>query len=182
METVRVLAVDPSLRNTGLAVVSYNNEIGIHSKEAFKVEHCQVISNAAKYTGTEAILNMLDMLSVESQKDCYCETVDTVLIESPAVLFTKSWSAGSIAPMAHISGGCVVLFGIEKSHLFRPNEWNRTRKKDVTHNNTVAFLGDPDLWHYEKRVKSEKYMEHILDAASMALWWIKATYDDGEGD
>jgi hypothetical protein len=40
----------------------------------------------------------------------------------------------------------------------------------------VAFLGDPDKWHYEKRIKSEKYMEHALDAASMALWWIKSNY------
>ena len=60
-------------------------------------------------------------------------------------------------------------YGIEKAHLFRPNEWNKTRKKDVTHNQTVAFLGELDKWHYEKRVKSEKSMEHILDAAATTI-------------
>lgn len=175
MEKVRILAVDPSLRNTGLCVVTYNTELAPNDPAAFEATHCQVLVNPQKYTGTEAILHMLDMLNEEARKDCYRD-IDTVLVESPPIMFNKNWSGGTVSAIAHISGGAVAFFGVEKSYLFRPNEWNKTRKKEITHNQTVAFLGNPDNWHYEKRVKSEKFMEHILDAASMGLWWIKSNY------
>lgn len=175
MEQVKILGVDASLRNTGLSIVSYNNELSPDDPNAFTVSHCQVIVNAVKFKGTEAILNMLDLMSKESKKLCYQE-IDNVIVESPPVMFNKAWGAGTISSIAHISGGSAVIFGIEKSYLFRPNEWNKSRKKEQTHARTINFLGDPDNWHYEKRVKSEKYMEHILDAASMALWWIKSNY------
>lgn len=175
MEKIKILGVDPSLRNTGLAVVTYNTELPIEDPNSFTVESCQVLVNPQKYTGTEAILNMLDMINEESKKDCY-KNCDNVIVESPAIMFNKKISSSVVASLAHISGGAVALFGIEKAHLFRPNEWNKSRKKDVTHNQTIAFLGDPDKWGYEKRVKSEKFMEHILDATSIALWWIRSNY------
>lgn len=175
MEKVRILGVDPSLRNTGLAIVTYNTELPSSDPAAFTVSHCQVLVNPAKYTGTEAILNMLDMIQQEALKECY-KNVDNVLVESPPVMFNKNWSGGAIASIAHISGGAVAFFGLDKAHLFRPNEWNKTRKKEVTHNQTIGFLGNADKWHYEQRIKSEKYMEHALDAASMALWYIKSNY------
>lgn len=175
MEKVRILGVDPSLRNTGLCVVTYNTELPLNDPAAFSADHCQVLINPQRYIGTEAILNMLDMLNEEALKPCY-KDIDRAIVESPPIMFNKAWSGGTIASIAHISGGAVAFFGVDKSHLFRPNEWNRSRKKETTHTQTVAFLGNSDNWHYEKRVKSEKYMEHILDAASMALWWIKKNY------
>lgn len=175
MEKIKILGVDPSLRNTGMSIVTYNTEMPSNDPKAFQVSHCQVLVNPAKYTGTEAILNMLDMIYEEAAKLCYQE-VDQVLVESPPVMFNKTWSGGAIASIAHISGGAVAILGIQKAHLFRPNEWNRSRKKEITHNQTIAFLGSPENWQFEKRVKSDKYMEHILDAASMALWWIKSNY------
>ena len=175
MEKITILGVDPSLRNTGLAIVTYNTELPPSDPLAFTTSHCQVLVNPAKYTGTDAILNMLDMIHEESKKLCYQEA-ETVIIESPAIMFNKKISSSVVASLAHISGGAVALLGIDKSHLFRPNEWNKSRKKEITHNQTIAFLGSADNWHYEKRVKSEKYMEHILDAASMALWWIRSNY------
>lgn len=175
MEKVKILGVDPSLRNTGLAIVTYDTQLPVTDPKAFTASNCQVLINPAKYTGTDAILNMLDMIHECAQMPCYQE-VDDVIVESPAVMFCKSWSGGTISSIAHISGGAVALLGIEKARLFRPNEWNKTRKKEITHNQTIAFLGNSDTWHYEKRVKSEKFMEHILDATSMALWWIKSNY------
>ena len=175
MEKVKILGIDPSLRNTGLAVVTFDTELGVKDPKAFTVSHCQVLVNPQKFTGTDAILNMLDMMNDCAALTCYQE-VDCVLVESPPAMFNKKFSSSVVASIAHVSGGAVALFGIEKGHLFRPNEWNRNRKKDVTHASTVDFLGNPDNWHYEKRVKSEKFMEHILDAASMALWWIKTNY------
>lgn len=175
MEIVKVLGVDPSLRSSGLCVLTFNSELPSSNANAFSVSHCQTLINPQKYTGTEAILNMLDMLSKEAEKECY-KDIDHVIVESPPVMFNKLWSGGAISSIAHISGGAVPIFGIEKAHLFRPTEWNKNRKKEVTHNNTIAFLGSPDTWQYEKVPKSEKVLEHILDAASMALWWIKNNY------
>jgi hypothetical protein len=171
MEKVRILGIDPSLRNTGLAIIEYDTE-----KEIFSAPcECQVISNPAKYTGTDAIINMLDMLQTASLDSVYND-VNDVIIESPAIMFSKSWAGGTISPMAHIAGGSAVLFGLQKVRLFRPNEWNRCRKKEITHNQTIAILGEPSIWHYRKRVKSERFLEHILDAASMALWYIKNNF------
>jgi hypothetical protein len=175
METIRILGVDPSLRNTGLAVVSFNTERLSKNSSAFEVSHCQVLVNPPKYTGKDAILNMLDMID-ECSRMSYYQEVDNVIVESPAVMFNKAWSAGTISSIAHVSGGAVALLGIEKSFLFRPNEWTKTRKKEVTHSQTIAFLGSLDQWHYEKRIKSEKMMEHILDATSLALFWIRSNY------
>lgn len=175
MEIINILGVDPSLRNTGLAIVRYNTELSLNDFKAFKVLNCQVLVNPAKYTGTDAILNMLDMISKESEKICY-QNVNTIIIESPPIMFNKSWSGGTVSSLAHVAGGAAALLGLEKAHLFRPNEWNKSRKKEVTHNNTIACLGKHDTWHYEKPIKSEKYLEHILDAVSMALWWIKSNY------
>lgn len=167
MEKVRILGIDPSLRNSGLAIVEYDSE-----KKTLLPIHCQTLVNPQKFTGKDAILNMLDMLHEEGQKECYAK-VDQVIIESPAVIFNKAWSAGTMASIAHISGGAAVCFDLKKVFFFRPNEWNKNRKKEVTHSQTVSLLGDPDKWHFEKRVKAEKHMEHILDAASLALFWIK---------
>lgn len=175
MEKVRILGIDPSLRNTGLAIVTYDSSIPVANPKAFNVEHCQVVVNPAKFKGTDAILNMLDLLNGCAQEEHY-QRVDSVIIESPAIMFNKSWSGGAISSIAHISGGAVAIFGIEKARLFRPNEWNKTRKKEVTHAQTMNVLGNSDNWHYSKRVKSEKFMEHILDAVSMALWYIKSNY------
>ena len=175
MELIKVLGVDPSLRNTGLAVLTYNNELSPLDEKAFKVSHCQTLINPQKYKGTDAILSMLDMINNESKKYCY-QDVETVLVESPPIMFNKNWSGGTVSSIAHISGGSVALFGIEKSYLFRPNEWNKARKKEETHQKTQRFLGNYEDWHFEKMVKNEKSLEHIFDAVSLALWWIKNNY------
>lgn len=175
MEIVKILGIDPSLRNTGIAVLKYNTDFSPIDPKAFTVSHCQVLVNPQKYTGTDAILNMLDMMNEEALKECY-QDVHTVLVESPPIMFNKNWSGGTVSSIAHISGGAVALFGIHKAYLFRPNEWNKSRKKEITHNKTISILGNPDEWNYEKRVKSEKYMEHILDATSLALWYIQNNY------
>ena len=177
MEKVRILGIDPSLRNTGLAILEYDTE-----KEEFKgPEQCQVLSNPKKYTGTDAILNMLGMIKEASEDPAY-SNLTAVVIESPAIMFNKSWAGGAICSIAHISGGAAVVFGLEKVRLFRPNEWNHCKKKEATHNQTIAVLGNPDLWNYRICLKNEKLLEHVLDASSMALWYIKNNfvYDEEE--
>lgn len=166
MEIVKVLGIDPSLRKTGLAVVNYNSETGL-----FDVSHCQVLINPQKYTGNNAIMNMLTMMQEQSEKECYAE-VDYVLVESPATLFSDKIPSSVMAKLGHVSGGAAALFGISKVLLFQPVQWNKRRSKAVTHADFVRYLGNPDSWHYEKRIKNEKNMEHVLDAASMATWWL----------
>lgn len=173
MEKIKILGIDPSLRNTGLVILSYDSEKPL--SKAFSVTNAQVLVNPQKYKAKDAILNMIDMLREQSEKEVYQDVKD-VIIESPSVLFNQAWAGGTISSIAHISGACIPLFGIEKSYLFRPNEWNKSRKKDITHNQTLMTLGGVDKWHYEKQLKSDRFLEHILDAASMAFWWIKETY------
>ena len=167
METIKVLGIDPALRNTGLAIVEYNTE-----EATYKVHSCHVIINPQAYKGTAAILNMLDLLMETAEMECY-QNMDAVCIESPAVIFSKNFQAGSLMGLAHITGGCAVAFDLQKTYLFRPNEWNKTRKKEITHGKTVGTLGDPDQWGYLKRIKTQVGMEHIMDAASIALFYIQ---------
>lgn len=181
MEKVKILGVDPSLRFTGLALIEYNTELAPNDPEAYAIKHCQVLVNPQKYKGKEALYNMIDMLYEASQKPCYA-SCDNVIIESPSTMFSKTFAISTLSMLAHVSGATIGIFGAEKSYLFSPVEWNRRTKKEVTHNRTVAFLGTPDNWGYEKRVKSDKHMEHILDAASMALWWVKSNYVEEEGE
>lgn len=177
MEKIKVLGIDPSLRKTGVAIVTYNTEAEKKDPNRFKVSDCNVLVNPQKFKGTDAIMNMIDMM-IEMKKEfpSYSE-VDDIIIESPAAIFNKAWSAGTMALIAHVSGAAIPIFGIEKSHIFKPIEWNRGKKKEVTHAKTCEILGDCSSWSYTERVKDNN-LEHVLDAASMALWWIKVNYID----
>lgn len=172
METVNIVGVDPSLRATGLAILTYNTE----KKVIYEPHDCQVLVNPQKYTGKDAILNMLEMMQKAFQENENYQKADAYIIESPAVIFNKAWSSSTISLISHVSGGAAVVFGIEKVHLFRPNEWNKNRRKEVTHNHTIAQLGDPENWDFYHTLKSDKYIEHILDAASMGLFWLRTQY------
>ena len=108
MEKIKILGIDPSLRNTGLAIVSYNTELDPNDSKSYEISHCQVLVNPRKYTGTEAILNMLDMMNEESQKEAY-KSASNVIVESPASMFNKKISSSVVASLAHISGGAVAL-------------------------------------------------------------------------
>lgn len=173
MELVKVLGVDPSMRNSGLAIVEYNTELPPGSSDAYKVKSCQYIKNDPKFKGVDAIINMLDLLQRAASDQVY-QDVDSIIVESPPVMFNKMWSLGTISSISHIAGGCAVIFGLDKVHLFKPSEWNKGKRKEETHSQTIKFLGDPNDWNFRIPLKSKNGWEHILDAASMALWWIKS--------
>jgi hypothetical protein len=177
LEIVKILSIDPSLRSTGMAVINFNTEKDPSDPTAFKVTDCQVLLNPNKYKRKDAILNMIDMLKYESCKPCY-NGMDALLVEGPPAIFRQnaSWAAGTISSIAHISGACVALFGVEKAFLFNPIDWNRRKSKEITHANTQMFLGSCDLWKFEKNLKNPKHYEHVLDAASMGLWFIRENY------
>lgn len=173
MTLIKVLGIDPSLRHTGLAVVEYNTE----TKTIEKPSRCRVIDNPQKFSGSEAILNMLDLLT-DCKKDY--EDVDQIIIESPAALFNAKFPASSLITIGHISGGAVCIFGIDKSFLVRPVEWNKNRKKEVTHRKLEEIFGNAETWDFKKKIKSEKSLEHILDAVGMAYYWLQTMHIDNE--
>lgn len=172
MELVNILGVDPSLRSTGLALLSYDTE----KKITYAPRECQVLVNPPKYKGKDAILNMLEMMNEAFAKNEQYQKADSFIIESPSVIFNKAWSAGTMSLISHVAGGAIVVFGINKVQIFRPNEWNKNRKKEFTHNQTQAVLGNPESWDFCETLKSDKYIEHVLDAASLALYWLKTQY------
>jgi Holliday junction resolvasome RuvABC endonuclease subunit len=175
MPLIKVLGIDPSLRHTGLAVLEYDSDTKILQKPS----RCMVIDNPQKFTGSEAILNMLDLLT-DYKKDY--DDIDHVVIESPAALFNAKFPASSLITIGHISGGAVCIFGIQKSFLVRPVEWNRNRKKEVTHRKLEEIFGNAQEWNFYKKIKSEKNLEHVFDAVGMAYYWIKLMHMDEETD
>src|SRR5258708_35876530 len=101
MEKIRILGVDPSLRNTGMGIVTYNTEMLLKDPKAFSVSQCQTLTNPQKCTGTDAILNMLDMINEESKKECYQDN-EKGIIESPAIMYDENCSGGTHASIVYI--------------------------------------------------------------------------------
>ena len=172
---LRVLGVDPSLRNTGLAVVTYDTELLPSDPNAYKITGCQVLKNPIKFKGKDAILNMLDMMYETSFEPIYTD-VDHVLVESPPIMFNKAFSSSIISSIAHVAGGAVAIYGIQKAHIFQPNEWNKNRKKEVSQKKIIEFLGEARTWDFKEKIKTDSLLEHIVDAAGLATWWIKSNY------
>ena len=172
MEKVNIVGVDPSLRSTGIAILSFDTEKKIISVP----HHCQVLVNPQKYTGKDAILNMLEMMQNTYNHFPEYQNADAYIIESPGIMYNKNWSSSTLSLISHVAGGAAVVFGIEKVHLFRPNEWNKNRRKEVTHHNTTTYLSDPETWEFCCTLKSDKYIEHILDAVSLALFRLRNQY------
>ena len=176
---VKILSIDPSLSHTGLVILNYNDNLSPEDPTAYKITHCQVVSKKQLATKKNGVMQMIWLLDQQSKKQCY-QDCDLVLVESPTIMFKKEWSTITLASMSHVAGACIALFGVEKCYIFRPGEWNKSKKKQVTHYQTGIFLGDPAEWHYEKPLRSDKYLEHVMDAASMGLWFIKENYKKEE--
>ena len=173
MEKVKILGIDPSLRNTGFCVLSYNTE-----KEIFKVELCEFFRNSYK-EGKEAIIHMAKLINSSKNLEIY-RNVDKVIIESPNAIFGQNFASGTLMGVAHISGVCMNLFDLEKCILVAPGVWNKSKKKNFTHAETEKILGNWQEWNFSESLKNEDHAEHILDAASIALWYIKKFYIETE--
>ncbi len=174
MEIIQVVGVDPSLRFTGIAKVSYNTETA-----KFSVSCCQVIQNKTTLKGTEAIVEMLNRLEKVAQTPEMQES-DIATIESPVVPFNLGFQASSMISVAHIAGGASALFGIEKTKLYRPSEWNRSKKKEVTHALVQQALGSWQTWGWSVVARRKDHIEHVLDAVSMAYYHIQKNFVEGK--
>lgn len=170
MELIEIIGVDPSLRFTGIGKVTYNTET-----KKISVSGCQVIQNKTTFKGTQAIAHMLAKIEDVASEPEYAEAED-VIVESPIMPFNVKFQASSMISVAHIAGGAAVLFGIDRVRLFRPTEWNRARKKEQTHFVTQAALGAWDTWQWRVAARRKDQVEHVLDAVSMALWYLQRKY------
>ncbi len=170
MEIVEVIGIDPSLRYTGIAKVTYNSE-----KNSFKVSDCQVIQNKTTLKSTEAIKHMLESIEDLASAPEFCAASD-VVVESPVMPFVQKFQGSSMIMVAHIAGGAASLFGLDRVKLYQPAQWNRRKKKEETHKNTQEILGNWNTWGFRVVPKNKAHVEHVLDAASMALYHIQQQY------
>jgi len=169
-EIVRILGIDPSLRNTGLAIVQWHSET-----KQFKVMACQTIKCPPNFKGNLAILEMIGRLAEACHSDDYL-TCDFTVIESPAVNFNPRIPRGTMINVAHIAGAAAMLFNGTCS-IVKPSEWNKGRQKEKSAYWTEKILGPTKEWEYIGKKKRGKLVdEHQIDAAGLALWFIRENY------
>lgn len=170
MEIVRIAGIDPGLRFTGFGVVNYNNE----TNEIW-VSNCGVLKTPQAIKGIEAILYMRDRIEEIEKRDCF-QSCDHIVIEMPAAIYSKNFSSGALLPVACISGCAFSIFDKDKIVPVYPSVWNETRKKDKTRAITEKIVGNHTDWNYDEMPKAKPQFEHIIDAVSMALWYMRMNY------
>lgn len=169
--TVHILGIDPSLRNTGYCIVAYdidNNRFSVKFSGTLRTD-------ASTCKGLDAVKEMMNKV-VELKEDILSQyVIENIIVEMPQVLFNASFATSGLLPVAAISGACTAILGVEKTLLVTPSEWNKRKKKDVTMRQTEKILGPVESWPMPKRTPKSAY-EHIADAAGMALWFINVSY------
>lgn len=178
METVRIAGIDPGLRFTGYGIVNYDTD----TNEIW-ASNCGIVKNkSSQYIkGLDAVLHMRQLLSELTARECFSEC-DKIIIECPAAIYSKNFSSGGLLPVATIAGCLLALFPAEKTLPVYPSTWNSRKKKDVTHAITEEFVGSHEDWNYDFLPKAQGQFEHIIDAVSMALWYMKLNYlEEPEG-
>lgn len=174
MEIVRILGIDPGLRFTGYGILNYNFE-----NNEIWASDCGVIKNTTEkgVKGLEKINIMKNRIMETLDKPPF-EDCDNYIIEVPAAIFNKNFSAGSLIPVAVVSGFLLGLFHNQNVTPVYPVVWNQRRKKEVTRANTEEVLGDCDTWKYLEKIPAKGQMEHVVDAVSIALWFFEKNYMD----
>lgn len=172
MEIVEIIGIDPSVRFTGIGRVVYNSET-----KKVTVTGCQVLVNKTTLKGIPAMLNMLQMVEDVASNPDFADAPH-VVVESPVMPFYAKFQGSSMISVAHIAGGAAALFGLDRVTMYRPSEWNKTKKKEKTHAVTQEVLGSWDTWGWDKVAKRKDQVEHVLDAVSMALYHLQKEYID----
>jgi Holliday junction resolvasome RuvABC endonuclease subunit len=169
-EIVEVIGVDPSVRFTGIAKVIYNTET-----QKFKVKDCQVLLSKTTLKGTEKLKDMLIKVEESALQSEY-DNARHVIVESPVFPFYAKFQPSSMIRVAHIAGGAASIFGIDRVTFYTPSQWNHCKKKEDTHAIIQKILGPWEEWGWKVVCKRADQVEHVLDAASMALYHIQQIY------
>lgn len=172
MEIVRIGGFDPGLRFTGYGIVNFNTE----TNEIW-VSNCGIAKTPQKFKGLEAILIMNDKLEEITKRECF-EACDNVIVEMPAAVYFNKFSSGALLPVAAVAGSLFSMIDHKQLIPVYPSVWNRGKKKEATTAMTESILGDYSDWLYDDIPKAKPQFEHIIDAVSMALWYIKLNYAD----
>lgn len=170
MELVRIAGFDPGLRFCGFAVVNYEAE-----KNEIWVSNAGILKTPVAYKGLDALLYMIDEIKRIAERPCFHEC-DHIVIEMPAAIYSKSFSAGAIMPVAGVAGAAMSIFEKEKIIPAYPSTWNEAKRKEKTRKITEELLGSYEDWLYDDAPKAASQFEHIIDAASMALWAMRKNY------
>ena len=174
METIRVLGIDPGLRYTGIALISYNSET-----KTYQTSECRILQNKATLKSTAAIKYMVEKLEEVSRCPGLWDA-EHFVVESPVVNFNPKFQKSCMILVAHIAGAAAALFPLERVVFYQPSQWNKNKNKEQTHQNTQRILGDWMTWGFKQFPKNIKHIEHVLDAASMALYYIQKNYIEDE--
>lgn len=170
MEVVRIAGIDPGLRFTGYGIVNYNGET-----DEIWVSNCGVAKTPAKIKGIDAILNMQDSIAEILNRECFIHS-DHYVVEIPAAIYSKTFSSGALIPVAAVAGGILMMVERDKAIPVYPTVWNQKKKKEVTRELTEEMVGNHESWLYDDMPKAKGQFEHIIDAVSMALWYMKLNY------
>lgn len=170
MEIIRIGGFDPGLRFSGYGIVNYNSE----TREIW-ISNCGLIITPTKIKGLDAICYMRDSMEEVCSRECFSQCSDQV-IEIPAAIYSKGFSAGGLLPTAVIGGCALSMFDKEKIVPVYPSVWNGGKKKAKTMQIIEDDLGNSTTWHYDDPPKRDSFYEHIYDAVGMAYWLLKKKY------
>lgn len=174
MEIVRIAGIDPGLRFCGYGIINYNTE----TNEIF-TSNCGLLKNKCSrdLKGLDAIMHMKSL--IQNLKDDYSfSDCDSVVVEVPAAIYSKNFSSGSLIPVGVIAG--ILMGTLQDSNVIPvyPSVWNSSKKKDVTRREVESVLGPYNEWNYDVVPTAKPQFEHIIDAISMAFWYLKSFYMD----
>jgi hypothetical protein len=170
MEVVRIAGIDPGLRFTGYAMINYDTETN-----QIITSNCGLVKTPVAFKGLDAVFYMMKELQ-DLNIRLEFNKCDHVIVEIPAAIYGAKFSAGALLPVSSIAGSCCTIFDIEKVTPVYPGVWNKRRKKEVTQKQTESILGEIDSWNYDYKPKAKSQMEHIVDAVSLALWYMQLNY------
>lgn len=170
MEIIKIAGIDPGLRFTGFGIINYDTE-----KQEIWVSNCGVCKVSQSIKGIDAILEMQSKVEEISERECFIDC-DHILIEIPAAIYSKTFSSGALIPMAVVAGGILTMFKKEKIVPIYPVIWNQGRGKKKVLKNTEEHLGSHEEWLYDDVPRGKGQYEHIVDAISMAFWYLKLNY------
>lgn len=187
MSIIKIGGIDPSLRNSGFGIIEYDDV-----RESINVVHCGVMTTPQKFKKLSALIYMIEGMVAISERKAW-KNCDNVVIEFPAAIYPisqkpgmskeqikycqiKSFSAGSIPPVAGVAGACIAAFQDNDRVIpVYPSQWNRTRKKEETKNILIEYLGNPEDWQWDFKCIAKNH-EHVFDALGMAFWILEEYY------
>lgn len=169
MSTLKILGIDPGMRNLGYGVICFNEE-----NNEITIERCGILKVPMKFKGNDALLYMKNEVETLFNIELFSD-INKCVVEVPRASF-GAIQAWALIPVGVVAGFCMSHFETEDIVLCSPSEWNKAKKKEKTHALLQKELGDKSTWKYHIEPKNEKHKEHILDAIGIAYWHLKQEY------